>query len=56
MGGRSRSPVVQIPVVSSLIMSESLAGKGVPPIRGALIGQLESGFDGAHGTGAPCSQ
>jgi hypothetical protein len=42
-----------MPVVKSLTMSASLAGKGVPAILGALIGQFESGFVGAHGTGAP---
>src|ERR1035437_885593 len=54
IGSRRRLPVVQVPAVSSLIMSASLAG-GVPPIRGALRGQFESGFAGSQGTGAPCS-
>src|SRR5450755_2625121 len=54
IGKRRDLPAVQTPVVSSLIMSASLAG-GVPPIRGALIGQFESGFAGMYGTGDPCS-
>src|ERR1700676_1105394 len=56
MGGRRRAPVVQMPVMSSLTMSESLAGNGVPTIRGALAGQFESGFAGVQGNAAPCSQ
>ena len=47
--------MVQTPVVNRLIMSSSLAGNGVRPIRGAVIGQLESGFVGCQGTGAPCN-
>ena len=54
IGKRNGWPVIQIPVVSSLTISTSLAG-GVPPIRGACNGQLESAPDaGTHNTGAPC--
>src|ERR1035438_7392845 len=54
IGKRNGFPVVQIPVVSSLTISASLAG-GLPPILGATSGQFVFGTDGAHGTGAPCS-
>src|ERR1700722_2313886 len=55
IGKRSRLPVVQMPVVSSLTMSASSAG-GVPPILGALTGQSELGLAGRYGSGPPCSQ
>src|ERR1022692_1591726 len=55
MGKRRGFPVVQMPVVRSLIMSASLAG-GLPPILGAIRGQLESPPSaGAQRTAAPCS-
>lgn len=56
MGKRNCLPLVQIPVVSSLIISASLAG-GLPPILGAIMGQLLAlPSAGDHGTGAPCNQ
>src|SRR5450755_961203 len=54
MGSRRGLPVVQMPVVRSLIMSASLAG-GVPPMRGALSGQFWAGLAGSQGTGDPWS-
>jgi hypothetical protein len=52
IGGRRGLPVVQTPLVSSLIMSASLAGSGVLPIRRVLIGRSDSGSAGSHGTDA----
>ena len=55
IGKRNCFPFVHIPVVSSLIISASLAG-GFPPILGAIMGQaLIPPFAGDHGTGAPCN-
>lgn len=52
IGNRNGLPFVQMPVVSSLIMSASPAG-GAPPIRGAERGHFGSGFEGSMNTGAP---
>lgn len=55
IGKRNCFPFVQMPVVSSLIISASLAG-GFPPILGAIMGQaLIPPLAGDHGTGAPCN-
>src|ERR1700723_2051975 len=56
IGRRRGLPVVQMPVVSSLTISASLAG-GLPPILGAIRGQLLTAPSaGDQPTGEPCSQ
>ena len=54
IGKSSCLPLVHMPVVSSLIMSASLAG-GVPPILGASNGHFGRGCAGTHGTAPPCN-
>src|ERR1700690_1038421 len=54
MGKRRGLPVVQMPVVSNLTISASLAG-GFPPILGAISGQFDAPSTGAHRTDAPCN-
>src|SRR5215831_10882935 len=54
MGGRSGLPLVQIPVVSSIVISASVPG-GVPAIRGTWSGQLSVGWAGSNHSEPPCS-